>query len=116
MLRQVLTGLLRIDNTLSTLAEGGLEEGNGASRVSRQPVRKLFIVRDDMGNIDVTVILSDQSILSDLVSVDEGSVNLKGEDELSQFGLDFAAWLFSPVAKRCKHAERVGTSSVHVGW
>lgn len=116
MLRQILTGLLRVDNTLGALAQGGFEEWNCPSRVSRQSIRKLFIVRDEMGNVDVAVVLSDQSIFSDLVSIDEGAINLKSEDEFSQFGLNFTAWLFSTITKRCKHAERVGTSSVHVGY
>lgn len=35
-----------------------------------------------MSNVDVAEVLLDQDVLSDLVSVDEGAVELESEDEL----------------------------------
>jgi hypothetical protein len=74
--------VLRIDNALSTLLQGGFEERDDVGGVACDFVRKLFIVGDEMSDVDIAEILLDKDILSDLVSVDEGAVELESEDEL----------------------------------
>jgi hypothetical protein len=74
--------VLRIDNALCTLLQGGFEERDDVGGVACDFVRKLFVVGDKMSDVDVAEVLLDQNILSDLVSVDEGAVELESEDKL----------------------------------
>lgn len=105
MLRQVFIGLLWIDNALCALAQGSFEQRDRPGRISRQLVRKIFTVRYKMCNVDVTIVLPDESILSNLVPVDERAIDLEGKDEFSQFGLDFCSWFFCTIVQGCKHTE-----------
>lgn len=59
MLRKIFVRLLRIDDSLSTLAQGSFKEGDGSGRIGRQFVCKLFIVGNEVGDVNVTVVLFD---------------------------------------------------------
>ena len=74
--------VLRIDNALCTLLQGSFEERDDVGGVASDFMRKLFVVGDKMSDVNVAKVLFDQNILSDLVSVDEGAVELESEDEL----------------------------------
>lgn len=89
-----------------------------------------------MCNVDITVILLHQDILSKLISnqsvsseftllrkvlrspVDECIVELKGQDEFPQAGLDLCARLVCAILAWRKDAECIGCASVHycAGW
>lgn len=105
-------------------------------RLSVQPVRQLFIVRDDVGDIDIAVVLLDQCVFSDLVSVfrssdlcdlkqlcsrlpvDEDAVQLELEDEVDELSLDLRSRLLQDIAVVISlgtvDAERVRRLSVHL--
>jgi hypothetical protein len=51
-------------------------------------VRKLFIVRDQVCDIDVTVVLLHEDILANLVSVKKNIVEVEVHDEVDQLLLD----------------------------
>ena len=51
-------------------------------------VRKLFVIRDQMRNVDITVVLLDKYVLADLVSVEEDVVEMEVHDKVDQLLLD----------------------------
>ena len=74
---------------------------------------QLFAVGDEMSDIDIAVVSPHEHVISDLVSVEVDSINLKGQYELFQSCDEFCTWLAETVVVRCKHAERIGRSRVH---
>ena len=108
MLGELNAGCLRVDNALSTLPEGTLEERDDVRRLAGELVCKFLIVRYQMCNVDIAVVLFDKYILPYLVSINVCPVELKCKDELFQFRLKFCAWLDRGVLERCQYAQRVG--------
>jgi hypothetical protein len=82
MLREFSRGFLREDDSLCALLQGGFEEGDDVYRLARKFVCQLFAVGNQVGDINVAVVLSNQNILSYLVSVDVCAIDLKGEYEV----------------------------------
>ena len=81
MLRQVFIRFLRVDDALGALAQGTFEEWDCPCGICRQPVRKFFIIRYEVCNVNIAIVLLDKSVLSNLVSVDECAVYLESKDE-----------------------------------
>ena len=95
-------------------------------------MRKLFIVRDQVGNVDVTIVLFDQYILADLVSVaairsmahrnamyrlpvDKDVVKAKLQDEVAKLLLNLHTRVIAGIWIRCKHAQRIRSLRIHEG-
>lgn len=95
-------------------------------------MRKLFIVRNQVGNVDVTIILFDQYILADLVSVaivrsrrykdakygipvDKHIVKAKLQNEVPKLLLNLDARVIAGIWIRCKHTQRIRSLRVHDG-
>lgn len=91
MLWKIDAGGLWIDNSLRALLERGLEQGDDIGRVGGQLVCELFIVGDQMCQVDIAEILLHQHVLPKLVSVNVGSVDLKCEHKVFQLALEFRA-------------------------
>lgn len=68
-------------------------------------MRKLFIVRDEVSDVNVAKVLFYKDILADLISVDESAIDLESENELLESGLNFCSWFSGTVLQRCKNAE-----------
>jgi len=114
MLWEIDIGLLRVDYSLSALAQRSFEQRDGAGGISGQLVGQLFAVRYDVGNINVAVVPSHKDIVSDLVSVNVHSVDLEGQDKLFEFGNDFRSRLAEAIVERRKHTERVSRPRIHL--
>lgn len=106
---------LGVHNALRALPESVLEERYYICRLAGELVCKFFVVRYQVRNIDITVVLLHEDVFSYLVSVDIGSVQLESKDELFEFGLDFCSWFDGRVLERCEYAQRVRRSCVHSG-
>lgn len=95
-------------------------------------MRKLFVVRYQVGNVDVAIILLDQYILADLISVailrsmvhkmakyrlpvDKDVVKAKFQDEIPELLLNLNARVIAGIWIRCKHAQRIRSLRVHGG-
>src|SRR5947199_6813440 len=66
-----------------------------------------------MCDINVTVVLLNKDVLSDLVSVDEGSVDLKGKHEFFKLFLYLCFWLLGSVVVAGKHADCILGPGIH---
>ena len=113
MLRQLFIGVLWIDDTLRALLQRSFEEGYDIRRVACKLVRQFFVVRDEMRDVDIAIVLFDEDVLSDLVSVDEGTINLKSKDEFFELCLDFCAWFFGAIIVSAEHTDCVFRSCIH---
>jgi hypothetical protein len=51
-------------------------------------VRKLFVIRDQVCNVDITVVLLDEYVLADLVSVEKDVIKMEVHDKVDQLLLD----------------------------
>lgn len=51
-------------------------------------VRKLFVIRDQVRNVDITVVLLDKYVLADLVSVEKDVIEVEVHDKVDQLLLD----------------------------
>ena len=95
-------------------------------------MRKLLIVRYQVGNVDVTIVLFDQYILADLVSVaivrsrrykeakyglpvDKDVVKAKLQDEVPKLLLNLDAGVIAGIWIRSKHAQRIRSLRIHNG-
>ena len=70
---------------MSVLMQSSLEfsyNWNDLSGLACQSMRQLLVVRNEVRDIDIAIVLLYQNILSDLVSVYESIVDLESEDEL----------------------------------
>ena len=68
MLGKIDIPLRRIDDALGTSLEGGLEERNEVGGSSGELVGQLFVVGDEVGDVNVAVVLLDQHIFADLIA------------------------------------------------
>jgi|SRR5271154_6770156 len=108
MLRKFDLWRLWKDDALCALLQRRFEQWDEIGWFGGELVGELFIVGDEMCNVDVTEVLLHKNILSNLVSVDESAIKLEGQDELLEFGLDFCSWFCLTILKRCEDAERIG--------
>jgi hypothetical protein len=68
VLRKLYRRLRGVDNTLSASLEGSFEQRKNLGGVLGKLVRQLFVVGDEVGDVDVAVVLLYQYIFADLIS------------------------------------------------
>ncbi len=68
---------------------------------------ELFVVGDQMAQVDIAEVLLDQDVLPDLITVDVYSIDPEGENEFPELGLEFGARLGGFVRVRSEDAQRI---------
>lgn len=90
-------------------------DGYEIRRLVVQSLGEMFVEGDEVGDVNIAVILSRQYILSHLVAVDEDVVEVKVEDEVDELLLDLAIALLATggAAVLAEERQRVHGLAVH---
>ena len=86
---------------------------NDLGRLVGESMGKLLVKGDQMCNVDVTVILLHQYVLSYLVTIYEGIVEAELENEVAQLFLDMAGRILGIAIIGIEHGCRIDRLSIH---
>ena len=85
MLRQLHVPLMRIHDPLRTRLQRLFEQGDHLRGLARQFMRQLFIIADQVREVNIAEILAREDVGAQLVAVDVGAGEVEGEDEGAEF-------------------------------